>query len=127
MKAKRGVLTRDRALDAFNLVDLVNSKESLELYNKLLDSYEKMSDNTKIISLDKLLALVLLLTKDPHIDKVSYLFTIYQHTKIGSSPFMKRVHVRHMLDHLCFAVIYGIPNLAYHSIVPGFGAHTEKC
>lgn len=32
-----------------------------------------------------------------------------------------------MLDHLYFAVIYAIPNLAYHEVAQGFGFGTEKC
>ena len=40
---------------------------------------------------------------------------------------LKRVNMRQILDHLCFAVIYAIPNLAYHSSVPGYGAQTQKC
>lgn len=29
-----------------------------------------------------------------------------------------------MLDHLCFSVIYAIPNLSYYSEIPDFGANT---
>lgn len=33
-----------------------------------------------------------------------------------------------MLDHLYFAVIYAIPNMAYHEESgPGFGFGTDKC
>lgn len=40
---------------------------------------------------------------------------------------LKRTAVRQMLDHMYFTVIYAIPNLAYHSVLPGFGPTTAKC
>jgi hypothetical protein len=41
---------------------------------------------------------------------------------------MKRAHLRQMLDHIFFAVIYAVPNLAYHSEAgEGFGIDTKKC
>ena len=36
--------------------------------------------------------------------------------------------MRQMLDHIFFAVIYAVPNLAYHSETgEGFGIDTKKC
>ena len=32
-----------------------------------------------------------------------------------------------MLDHIIFATVYAIPNLAYLTQIPGFGAGTYKC
>jgi hypothetical protein len=84
--------------------------------------------------MSKLLTSILLLTADDKQDKITYLFDIYashnQHNPGIAQPInqpktLKRAHLRQMLDHLYFAVIYAIPNLAYH--LAGFGFGTEKC
>lgn len=41
---------------------------------------------------------------------------------------LKRSHLRQLIDHIFFAVIYAIPNLAYHSEAgEGYGIGTSKC
>ena len=78
-----------------------------------------------MINLNKLLTCVLLLTKDHTVDKISHLFSIYS-TNNSTTPEIKKPALRQMFDHLFFALIYAIPNLAYHEEV-GFGFGTEKC
>lgn len=88
-----------------------------------------------MINLNRLLTCILLLTKDEPDDKISYLFDIYAtHNSlnpgvvapVNQAKTLKRTFLRQMLDHLFFAVIYAIPNLAYHE-VSGFGFGSEKC
>jgi len=44
------------------------------------------------------------------------------------SALLKRAHLRQMIDHIFFAIIYAIPNLAYHSEAgEGYGIGTLKC
>lgn len=124
--SKYGALTKHQALEGFKRAGVITRREIYEVYNKFLITFEKTQGSTKLINLSKLLTSVLLLTKDNIHDKVNHLFGIYG---IGttSSAVVRRANVRQILDHLCFAVIYAIPNLAYHHQVPGFGANTEKC
>jgi hypothetical protein len=115
---------------------VIHTKEKLEIYSKFLITFEKTQANNRIIHLNKLLTTVLLLSKDfPPEEKLSTLFGIYAiggGDTLGASNtqggIVKRPNVRQMLDHICFAVIYAIPNLAYHSVIPGgFGVNSQKC
>ncbi|TNV80074.1 hypothetical protein FGO68_gene12293 [Halteria grandinella] len=110
--------------------------QSYEAMSKYLITFEKLQGQTKIINLSKLLTSILLLTKDDKQDKITFLFDIYaSHNTlnpgvvqpVNQPKTLKRTFLRQMLDHLYFAVIYAIPNLAYHEITPGFGFGTEKC
>eukprot|EP00347_Sterkiella_histriomuscorum_P020810 403336378 len=124
--SKFGAITKSHAIEGFRRAGVIRNRESHDIISKFLITFEKSQGNTRIIILSKLLSSVLLLTKDSPIDKICLLFGIYA---IGGqqSGVIKRVNVRQILDHLCFAVIYAIPNLAYHSIVPGFGQSSSKC
>ena len=87
---------------------------------------------------------MLLLTKDSLVDKVQELFEIYSTNHSASTnngyhnralpsnilikPIMKKASLRQLLDHIFFAVIYAIPNLAYHEEVgSNFGFESQKC
>ncbi|CDW77319.1 UNKNOWN [Stylonychia lemnae] len=125
-QTKFGALTKPQALDALRRAGVIKSKEAYEIFNKFLITFEKTQGNMRIIILNKLLTSILLLTKDSQQDKINHLFGVYA---VGGSQggVVKRVNVRQILDHLCFTVIYAIPNLAYHACIPGFGATTQKC
>lgn len=105
---------------------LAKSKVSSELLDKFLIPFEKTTNNNRVITLNKLLTAILLLTRDYPQDKITHLFGIYKHP-MSSEGVLKRSSLRQLLDHLGFTVIYAIPNLSFHSIVNGFGVKTEKC
>lgn len=49
-------------------------------------------------------------------------------TSVDVESHLKRAHLRQMIDHLFFAVIYAVPNLAYHTEAgEGYGIGTAKC
>ena len=47
---------------------------------------------------------------------------------VEAESVLKRAHLRQIIDHIFFAVIYAIPNLAYHPEAgEGYGFGTPKC
>jgi hypothetical protein len=118
--SKFGALTKHSAIEGFRRAGIIKTKETFDVYSKFLITFEKTQGNTRIINMNKLLTCVLLLSKDMILDKVSHIFGIYA---IGgeTSGVLKRANVRQLLDHICFTVIYAVPNLAYHHCVPGYG------
>ena len=69
--------------------------EQAEIYSKWLISFEKTrGTNNKIINLNKLMASVLLLTKESPSDKIQLLFGIYAIGEETQTGVMKRAAVR---------------------------------
>lgn len=110
-------------MEGLRRAGVIRNKESYEMMTKFLITFEKSQGTARIIILNKLLTSILLLNKDTPSDKINLLFGIYSASS-QQNGMIKRVNVRQILDHLCFVVIYAIPNLAYHSIVPGYGPST---
>lgn len=62
-------------------------------------------------------------------EKISFLFNLYASntTTHVSEHQLRRSLLKQLLDHIFFAVIYAIPNLAYHHERAGYYLGSDKC
>lgn len=119
-QAQKHVLGKGEVIESLIRTGVIKSKEKKEIFEKFLTPFEKNVENQRVVSFNKLLCSLLLLSKDSIPDKVIHLFGIY---KTSSSPHvLTRKQLCVMLDHLVFAVIYAIPKLSQFEIIKGFGA-----
>jgi hypothetical protein len=58
--------------------------------------------------------------------KASFLYHAYKSSSHGSDG-LRRSQLKQLLDHIFFAVIYAVPNLAYHYPEAGYSMGSDKC